>query len=347
MPVGLGFKQNSNVFGFGPVSNNGAFNPAMLAIEPNGGKVGVGTSNPVSRLAVVSPLRGDNTDGITFRSGDAHTIITHQPGGSNAGKIQVMAGGSDTAIGTTPYHLMLQPQGGNVGIGVFVSGANPVTKLEVVAASPGDGIRVRGSSSANISPGLLLSDEGGERGALGLKEATSHYGTDGGPGDIVLRATTGKLFLQTGDGSATMTLFNGNVGIGTTSTQFKLDVAGQVRAADFLITSDARLKTDVQPLTGVLDKLASIRGVSFEWNDLSKSQGLSKGKKQIGVIAQELEAVYPELVARSGDQDYRAVDYNKLTTILIEAIKELRSESHARMSKLESELGLLCSAITS
>ncbi|MFQ5593145.1 MAG: tail fiber domain-containing protein [Anaerolineae bacterium] len=139
-------------------------------------------------------------------------------------------------------------------------------------------------------------------------------------------------------GSNTVTVKTwGGVGIGTTSPGYKLDVAGEAHATSHPSSSDARLKTDITQLTNVLEKLERIRGVSFEWNELYKSLGRSTGHREIGVIAQEIEAVFPELVTTWGDEEYRAVDYGRLTGVLIEAIKELRAEKEAQITALEAE----------
>jgi hypothetical protein len=116
------------------------------------------------------------------------------------------------------------------------------------------------------------------------------------------------------------------VGIRNASPAYPLDVSGAAHASSFPTSSDERLKTDVHRITNVLDRLERIRGVSFQWNELYESMGRSTGHREIGVIAQEVEAEFPELVTRWGDEEYRAVDYGRLTGILIEAIRELRGE---------------------
>ncbi len=62
------------------------------------------------------------------------------------------------------------------------------------------------------------------------------------------------------------------------------------------------------------------------------------GQRSIGVIAQEIEAVFPELVVTSGQEGYKAVEYAKLTSVLIEAVKELRSEKDAQIIELKARL---------
>ncbi|MCD6566283.1 MAG: tail fiber domain-containing protein [Bacteroidales bacterium] len=85
--------------------------------------------------------------------------------------------------------------------------------------------------------------------------------------------------------------------------------------------SDIKFKSNIEPLSHVLNKLQLINGVYFDWRkdeypDMVFSQG-----RQIGVIAQDLEKVYPELVS-TNTKGYKSVDYMKLTAILIEAVKE-------------------------
>ena len=94
-------------------------------------------------------------------------------------------------------------------------------------------------------------------------------------------------------------------------------------------SSDAQFKDNVLQLDGALDKVKQIRGVSFDWND---KQDVHEGH-DIGVIAQEVEAVYPELVHHREHDDSKAVDYVKLTAVLIEAVKELSAKVEALENK--------------
>ena len=98
--------------------------------------------------------------------------------------------------------------------------------------------------------------------------------------------------------------------------------------------SDERQKENVSTLTGALDKVKQLRGVSFTWKD-STDRGTDT---QIGLIAQEVEQVYPELVGdgdlpntTDGEAPMKSVNYAHLTSVLIEAIKELE----ARVKELE------------
>jgi hypothetical protein len=85
--------------------------------------------------------------------------------------------------------------------------------------------------------------------------------------------------------------------------------------------SDLRFKTHIEPLIGVTDKLAHLRAVYFNWNDHDKVKHFEK-KTNIGLIADELEKVFPELVSYD-KEGYRYIHYDKLSVVLLAAIKEL------------------------
>ncbi|MFH2054904.1 MAG: tail fiber domain-containing protein, partial [bacterium] len=114
-----------------------------------------------------------------------------------------------------------------------------------------------------------------------------------------------------------------------------LEVTGQVSAKTFQEISDSRLKSNIETLRGALQKLDQLRGVSFDWNDNSPDMRVSAGQRDIGVVAQEVEAVFPELVSTWGDEQYRTVDYGRLTAVLIEAIKELKQENANLRERIE------------
>ena len=92
--------------------------------------------------------------------------------------------------------------------------------------------------------------------------------------------------------------------------------------------SDSRLKENITPISNPLDKLKLIGGYEFDWNGLSKNNG-----HDVGVIAQEIELVLPELVGIRGD-GYKGVQYDKLTALLIEAVKEQQKQIDELKSKL-------------
>ena len=154
----------------------------------------------------------------------------------------------------------------------------------------------------------------------------------------------GNLIFATGVNTATgADISNGNVGIGTVSPTYKLDVAGDVHGTAFPVSSDIRFKTNIEKLENVLYKLENISAYKFDWNELYQKLGRSDGRRHIGVIAQEIEKEFPELVSE-WEQDgvkYKAVDYSRLTAVLLQAIKEQQKiiqEQQKEIEELKSKL---------
>ena len=88
-------------------------------------------------------------------------------------------------------------------------------------------------------------------------------------------------------------------------------------SGDVCAYSDASLKTNVQTIEGALDKVAAVRGVTFE--------RIADGSVSAGVVAQELEAVLPEAV-KTDEEGVKMVAYGNITGLLIEAVKELSAQ---------------------
>jgi Chaperone of endosialidase len=130
--------------------------------------------------------------------------------------------------------------------------------------------------------------------------------------------------------------YGGTTQVGTLTGTGNLSVIGEVTA----YSSDERLKDNVVVIGDALDKLQSIRGVTFNWN-MHKTNSLGfmpHAGRDVGVIAQEIQAVLPEAVrpapfdwdsvtqASTTGDNYLTVQYEKLTALLIEAVKELKQE---------------------
>ena len=137
----------------------------------------------------------------------------------------------------------------------------------------------------------------------------------GGTGTVV-ENTAGNLLLNPS---------GGNVGISRTNPTYTLDVGGSIYASGAVISlSDARFKQNVQTLRGALAGVRQLRGVRYQLNALGRERGGAAGE-QVGLLAQELEMVYPELV--STDQNgYKAINYAQLAPVLIEALKEQQTQ---------------------
>jgi len=112
-------------------------------------------------------------------------------------------------------------------------------------------------------------------------------------------------------------------------------VTGTIKSTDDIIafaSSDKRLKDNIKPIPWALDKINKIGGYSFDWNE--DKQDIYKGT-DIGVIAQEIEEVLPELVI-TRENGYKAVKYDKLVSLLIEGIKDLSKEVEELKRKIDN-----------
>jgi hypothetical protein len=101
---------------------------------------------------------------------------------------------------------------------------------------------------------------------------------------------------------------------------------GVVKAHSMVTYSDETLKTNIQPLESALETVNKLQGVSYDWK--------SDGSRDLGFIAQEVNKVVPQIVYGKGDGDL-GLDYSKLTSILVEAVKEQQAQINDLKSKLD------------
>jgi hypothetical protein len=122
-----------------------------------------------------------------------------------------------------------------------------------------------------------------------------------------------------------------SLGIGTAAS----GTAGEIRATNDITAyySDDRLKTKLGNIENALEKLSTLSGFYYEPNEVAQALGYEV-KKQVGVSAQSVQSVMPEVVKPAPiDEQYLTVQYEKLVPLLIEAIKELKAEVDALKNK--------------
>lgn len=108
-----------------------------------------------------------------------------------------------------------------------------------------------------------------------------------------------------------------DTGITYTPSSNALTLSGQMNAQDFNSTSDERKKGNIRVIDDSVEKLSLVNGVSFEWKH--------SGDKSLGVIAQNVEGVFPELVSQD-KHGVMSVNYNGLVGVLVESVKQLNDE---------------------
>lgn len=165
----------------------------------------------------------------------------------------------------------------------------------------------------------------------------------------------GMLHLYSnGTTTPTATLKNENFGIGIQDPNEKLEVSGNIRITTYnggglsnaqidnngnivRDASDARLKKNITPITGALEKVTSMRGITYDWID-----GRHGGKRDVGFIAQELERVVPEVVSQAvSGEKFKAVNYGHLTAVVVEGIKQFYDEFLFSRKKVNQEINSL------
>jgi hypothetical protein len=231
-------------------------------------------------------------------------IATGSSNGEGAGNLSF----KNNTDGNVP---LLVRSDGHVGVNTTSPGANlevdgsGIFVLSVVGSSAdGTWMNLQNTSAGGI-PWVLLS-------------TGSNNGE--GAGNLIFKndSTGGVPMVIRGDG---------NVGINTTAPAYTLDVNGTIRGNN-VSPSDARYKRNITTLYNALDAVLQLRGVSFTWRrDAFTCMNFPTGR-QIGLIAQEVEKVLPELVTTDSDS-YKSVAYTGVVPVLVEAIKQQQKQLEA------------------
>ena len=276
--------------------------------------MGIGTSSPSEKLVLAN---GSNEIKIG-QDGSSHDIFSN---------------GKTFNIGTTDGTVLrmfennsevMRLSGGNLLVGKTSASS---TTAGFQASQ--DGQTAINRSGTALQVGRLSSDgsiidlrkDGSTVGSIGT--ASSYIYIANGDTGIAPVGGTDRLLPVNGSGA----IRDAAIDMGYSSGRFRdAHFSGTVNAANFNTTSDATLKTNVETLSGSLDAVKSLRGVSFDW--------LENGGSEIGVIAQEVEAVLPDVVS-TNDEGIKSVKYGNMVAVLIEAIKE----QQLRIEALEAKLG--------
>ncbi len=137
--------------------------------------------------------------------------------------------------------------------------------------------------------------------------------------------------------NAMTVLTNGNVGIGISNPFHKLHVVGNIVASGTITPSDIRYKKNIHSITNALDKIMQLNGVFYDLRRSEFPQMQFDTKEQVGLIAQNVEQVLPNVVY-TGSDGYKGVDYAKLVPLLIEAIKAQQKQIDEQRKMIEQLL---------
>jgi prepilin-type N-terminal cleavage/methylation domain-containing protein len=134
------------------------------------------------------------------------------------------------------------------------------------------------------------------------------------------------------DSTFPIAYMGGYVGINTDAPTATFDVEGTAQATAFMYRSDARLKENVRGLSGSLDRVLQLRGVIYDWKN---RRGQPEATDQLGLIAQDVEKVFPEVVSTNPHSGMKSVAYGNLIAPLIEALKEQQAQLEKQQREIE------------
>ena len=303
-----------------------------------------GTSTNTN-LELIGEALGFGTEAITTNA-DTHTT-TIADGSSDAGRALFLkyTGTLDSACTITigpntmkRVHIIENATSGSQNIVISQGSGASIT------IGPGDTKVVyldgAGSGAAVVDAFVDLDLSGGSVNVSTVKTNSGDMTFDSA-GDIILDADGADLIFK--DGGTTIAKFINSSsdfviatdvddkdfiikGQDSTSeiTALTIDMSAAGAATfnnDVTAFSDERLKEDIKPIENSLDKVMQLQGVTYKRNDVNDP------KTQIGVIAQQVEPILPEVVLTAEDEmGTKSVDYAKMTAVLIEAVKELKQE---------------------
>ncbi len=310
-------------FAAGGTNQNITLTPSGTGRTVLNGNVGIGTTTPAADLEIKRAFGA----GGQMRIGDGYDANSFASLGYSAygANLIISSGsywnGSDwQATHTSASHVSVGPDGvmfKNTK-GLTIGGSDPLKNMMLVG-----GIQNR----LEVYP-QAATTEGGE---IYLQAA----GNAGATSDVVLDNYSNRFRVIVGGAEQMVVASSGNVGVGQTSPSYKMHVNGTVAGtAAYVNTSDQRLKKNITVIEGALEKILRLNGVYFDWRSEEYPDWNFEQRHDIGVIAQEVEKVFPEAV-RTDDRGFKAVAYSKLVPPLIEAAKVVNTKCEMSLVQIK------------
>jgi hypothetical protein len=334
-----------------------------LAVGATGGIAeGAGTRmffNPnkaAFRAGYVDGTQWDNANIGNFSTAIGHNTEASGFASTAMGFGTIASGGSSTAMGTGTMALANSlatgqgtiASGGSstaMGGGSIASGNLSVAMGEETEASGTNSLATGGYTEASGYNSTAL---GGFTIASGLYSiamgngaiASGQYSTAMG----VSTNASGHRSTAMGNLTIASGLYSTAMGDGVDATGIgELYNSGNVKGLSFISTSDKRVKQNIAPFSGALSKVMLLSPKTYFYNTEAFPRfEAEKDKPQIGFIAQEVELIFPEMVATDGDEvGLKGVRYGQLTAVLVQAIKEMQQDYQSQIDELQKEINKL------
>ena len=350
---GTGFGQGT--FNIVDVSSGGY---SRFTIRANG-NVGIGTTNPNATLEVNGS--GSFNGSISGQNSNFYSLSSNNGWNTN-GFVVVDAGTTGSSNPTMQWRRnsssqMILTNAGNLGIGTTspgatvdvngnISGTSGSSSLPTFsfATSRNTGMYLNASGDIGFTRSGINSAQLGSssfsiylpiRITNGSTASAPAFSFSGASDSGMFNPSAGVVAFSTGGVERSRIDTNGNLGIGNLSPSEKLDVVGNVKidSANSLYfgstaictisgcvnSSDARLKEKIEELQNPLEKILKLQGVSYYFIN-KKIYGDSR---QVGLIAQEVEKIFPEVVQTNSKTGFKTINYSQLISPIIESIKKI------------------------
>jgi hypothetical protein len=301
----------------------GTITNTMLA----GSIANVKLANSTITVGTTAISLGTSSTTLTGLTSVSSTTFTGSGSGLTSIPNSALVGSGSITLGSTAMAL-----GSTI---VNVSGLTSVTSTTFTGTLSGTATYVSATQQTNIITG---------------KQQSMNMGASSADGSFTCRAT------GTGDANMAGIVYwndayaikmgiraDGYFGLGGWSRaawSWYSDPSGNmVAAGNVSAYSDPRLKENIKPITGAVALLSSIDGVYFDWKHGIPHTEVKAGKTDIGILADQVEAVFPEIVTESVEvegQRYKTVAYDKLVPVLIEAIKELSAANKDLLARIQA-----------
>ena len=323
----------------------------------NGGTLRLASDQHGSRVDI-----GNGANGLTYTDGTTWTVWHSGNDGSGSGLDAdtldginsgsfIRSDANDSFSGTLSGAGSISITG-SITATSFTGDGSGLTGISADDANTLDGIDstgfLRTGGQNNATATIVFTDSGtafrGTQGTMGTNDQWRFGGAATG-------SNAGYLEIATGDDSSEPHYHRQYTGVFTslTRTATILDGSGNTSFPGEVTaySSDARLKTNIENIPNALDKVKALNGVLYNWTDEGHKWGLDVNteKREVGLLAQEVQAVLPEAVApapfdlddegnsRSGE-DYLTVKYERIAPVLIEAVKDQQAQIEAQAAEI-------------
>jgi hypothetical protein len=262
--------------------------------------VALGTDTTGNYVAV-GAVSGTGLSGSSSSEGGTFTVTSNATNANTASAIVARDGSGNFAAGTITAALT----------------GNASTATTLQTARTINGVSFNGAANITVADATKLPLAGGAM--TGPITTTSTFdgrdvSVDGTKLDGIAAGATNVTNNNQITNGAGYTTYTANQAVDTSSSV----TFSSVTAATINTTSDISLKENICTFENAMDVVASLRGVRFTWK--------KNGIKTVGLIAQEVEKVLPELIGTNADTGLKSVSYANMVAVLIEAVKELKAE---------------------